>query len=317
MSSRDPYFQFVWDSTVHGEVELEMDDDTLGIRSLSVCVRVTEKIKLVNFFAREVAPELSFAWTWAKTLVSHAHLNPSILNPRFETLDSPSESLTMSLKKKSDPLSQRVDQCQNLGGSVPNSSENTISNCRTAVIEGSKPATNEANPKRERPSKKGASNKAGATDSVNESAVIGQIAKEVVAGSSRPEIRECAKESVHVEEVVPQNDIEVYTTLDVKTETHINKDVMQARKDWSFISPRKYFRIGKKRRAYHGSSLFNYINIQHKQSHPQKKLRTVRLELSQQWKDLPFEEKQKYMPEPNPFESLPCSRPTASTKSNR
>ncbi|KAL6143416.1 hypothetical protein ACLB2K_054111 [Fragaria x ananassa] len=36
MSSRDPYFQFAWDSTVLGEVELEMDDDTLGIRSLSV-----------------------------------------------------------------------------------------------------------------------------------------------------------------------------------------------------------------------------------------------------------------------------------------
>ncbi|KAL6218688.1 hypothetical protein ACLB2K_011898 [Fragaria x ananassa] len=36
MSSRDPYFQFAWDSTVHGEIELEMDDDTLGIRSLSV-----------------------------------------------------------------------------------------------------------------------------------------------------------------------------------------------------------------------------------------------------------------------------------------
>ncbi|KAL6184586.1 hypothetical protein ACLB2K_045987 [Fragaria x ananassa] len=40
MSSRDPYFQFVWDSTVHGEVELEMDDSTLGIRSLGVRVRV-------------------------------------------------------------------------------------------------------------------------------------------------------------------------------------------------------------------------------------------------------------------------------------
>ncbi|KAL6217106.1 hypothetical protein ACLB2K_010323 [Fragaria x ananassa] len=36
MSSRDPYFQFAWDSTVHGEVELEMNDSALGIRSLSV-----------------------------------------------------------------------------------------------------------------------------------------------------------------------------------------------------------------------------------------------------------------------------------------
>ncbi|KAL6228185.1 hypothetical protein ACLB2K_002139 [Fragaria x ananassa] len=40
MSSRDPYFQFVWDSTVRGEVDLEMDDNTLGIRSLSVRVLV-------------------------------------------------------------------------------------------------------------------------------------------------------------------------------------------------------------------------------------------------------------------------------------
>ncbi|KAL6222377.1 hypothetical protein ACLB2K_005769 [Fragaria x ananassa] len=40
MSSRDPLFQFVWDSTVHGEVELEMDDNTRGIGSLSVRVRV-------------------------------------------------------------------------------------------------------------------------------------------------------------------------------------------------------------------------------------------------------------------------------------
>ncbi|KAL6132514.1 hypothetical protein ACLB2K_064755 [Fragaria x ananassa] len=31
MSSRDPYFQFAWDSTVHGEVELEMDDSALRI----------------------------------------------------------------------------------------------------------------------------------------------------------------------------------------------------------------------------------------------------------------------------------------------
>ncbi|KAL6196725.1 hypothetical protein ACLB2K_032339 [Fragaria x ananassa] len=36
MSSRDPYFQFAWDSTVHGEVVLEMNDSALGIRSLSV-----------------------------------------------------------------------------------------------------------------------------------------------------------------------------------------------------------------------------------------------------------------------------------------
>ncbi|KAL6195797.1 hypothetical protein ACLB2K_031415 [Fragaria x ananassa] len=40
MSSRDPYFQFMWDSTVHGEVELEMDDSALGIGSLGVRARV-------------------------------------------------------------------------------------------------------------------------------------------------------------------------------------------------------------------------------------------------------------------------------------
>ncbi|KAL6136124.1 hypothetical protein ACLB2K_061425 [Fragaria x ananassa] len=40
MSSRDPYFQLVWDSTVHDEVELEMDDSALGIGSLGVRVRV-------------------------------------------------------------------------------------------------------------------------------------------------------------------------------------------------------------------------------------------------------------------------------------
>ncbi|KAL6125044.1 hypothetical protein ACLB2K_077552 [Fragaria x ananassa] len=179
----------------------------------------------------------------------------------------------MPPKKKTDLPTQGVDQSQNL---------------RTAVIKGSKAVANEANPKRGRPSKKGESNRAVAVDSVNESAVIGQIAREVMAGSSRPEIQECAEESVHVEEVVPQNDIEVYTTLHVETEMHVNEDFMQARKDGSFISPSKYVRIGKKRRAYHGSSLFNYMK--------------VRLELSQQWKDLPFEEKQKYMLEPNPLE---------------
>ena len=36
LSSRDPYFQSAWDSTVHGEVELGMDDSALRIRSLSV-----------------------------------------------------------------------------------------------------------------------------------------------------------------------------------------------------------------------------------------------------------------------------------------
>ncbi|KAL6205227.1 hypothetical protein ACLB2K_022489 [Fragaria x ananassa] len=171
-----------------------------------------------------------------------------------------------------------------------------------SVIVGSKSAANEADPKRGRPSKKGASNRTVTAESVYESAVIGQITKEVVAGSSRPEIEEGAEESVHVEEVVPQNQIEVHTTLRVKTEMHVNEDVMQSRKDESFISPRKFFHIGKKRRANHRSSLFNFINIQHKQSHPQQKLSTVRLELSQQWKDLPLEEKQKYVPEANPLE---------------
>ncbi|KAL6137150.1 hypothetical protein ACLB2K_062445 [Fragaria x ananassa] len=111
----------------------------------------------------------------------------------------------MPPKKKIDPLTQGVDQSQNLRvddggtrrssrlqGHVPSSSENIISDCRTAVIEGSKTAANEVNPKRGRPSKKGASNRPVAADSVNESAVIGQIAKEVVVGSSRPEIREWA-----------------------------------------------------------------------------------------------------------------------------
>ncbi|KAL6206149.1 hypothetical protein ACLB2K_023398 [Fragaria x ananassa] len=189
-------------------------------------------------------------------------------------LDSLSESLTMPPKKKTDPPTQGVDQSQNLGvdergtrrssrlqGRVPSSSENTISDCRTAVIEGSKTAANEANPKRGRPSKKGASNRPVAADSVNESVVIGQIAKEVVAGSSRPEIGEGAEESVHVEEVVPQNQIEVHTTLHVETEIHVNEDVMQTRKDGSFISPSKFVRIGKKRRANHGSSLFNYMQV--------------------------------------------------------
>ena len=146
-------------------------------------------------------------------------------------------------------------------GRVPSSSENTIPDCRTTVIEGSKTTANEANPKQGRPSKKGASNRPVAADSVNESVVIGQIAREVMAGSSRPEIRECAEESVHVEEVVPQNDIEVYTTLHVQTEMHVNEDFMQARKDGSFISPSKFVRIGKKRRANHGSSLFNYMQV--------------------------------------------------------
>ncbi|KAL6209122.1 hypothetical protein ACLB2K_020065 [Fragaria x ananassa] len=128
--------------------------------------------------------------------------------------------------------------------------------------------------------------------------MIGQIANEVVAGSSRPKIGEGAEESIHVEEVVPQNQIEVHTTVHVKTEMHVNEDVAQTRKDGSFISLRKFVQIGKKMRANHGLSLFNYINIQHKQSHPQQKL-SVRLELSQQWKDLLAEEKQKYVPEPN------------------
>ncbi|KAL6220483.1 hypothetical protein ACLB2K_008239 [Fragaria x ananassa] len=146
-----------------------------------------------------------------------------------------------------------------LHGRVPSNSENTISDCRTRVIEELKSAANEANPKRGRPSKKGASNKYVAADSVNESAVIGQIAKEVVVGSSRPEIGEWAKESVHVEEVVPQNQIEVHTTMHVEIEMHVNEDVMQTRKDGSFISPSKFVKIGKKRRANHGSSLFNYM----------------------------------------------------------
>ena len=36
VSSRDPYLQFAWDSTVPGEGELEMTNNALGIRSLSV-----------------------------------------------------------------------------------------------------------------------------------------------------------------------------------------------------------------------------------------------------------------------------------------
>ena len=40
VSSRDPYLQFAWDSTVPGEGELEMTNNALGIRSLSVRVRL-------------------------------------------------------------------------------------------------------------------------------------------------------------------------------------------------------------------------------------------------------------------------------------
>ncbi|KAL6225678.1 hypothetical protein ACLB2K_004527 [Fragaria x ananassa] len=39
MSSRDPYFQFTWDSTVPGEEELGMDDDTLGIRTRKIMTK--------------------------------------------------------------------------------------------------------------------------------------------------------------------------------------------------------------------------------------------------------------------------------------
>ncbi|KAL6124100.1 hypothetical protein ACLB2K_076615 [Fragaria x ananassa] len=48
MSSRDPYFQFVWDSTVHGEVELEMDDSTLGIGPLGVQVRMRHYSRMMR-----------------------------------------------------------------------------------------------------------------------------------------------------------------------------------------------------------------------------------------------------------------------------
>ena len=48
MSSRDPYFQFAWDSTVHGEVELEMDDSALGIGSLGVRVRVRHYSRMMR-----------------------------------------------------------------------------------------------------------------------------------------------------------------------------------------------------------------------------------------------------------------------------
>ncbi|KAL6179654.1 hypothetical protein ACLB2K_046326 [Fragaria x ananassa] len=70
MSSRDPYFQFAWDSTVHGEVELETDDSALGIRSLSDREDFARK-----FLVREVAPELSFAWLEVKN--AHRSLSSS------------------------------------------------------------------------------------------------------------------------------------------------------------------------------------------------------------------------------------------------
>ncbi|KAL6228186.1 hypothetical protein ACLB2K_002140 [Fragaria x ananassa] len=73
MSSRDPYFQFVWDSTVRGEVDLEMDDNTLGIRSLSVRVLVRHYSEMM----RGGEQDLSELRTWPKTNIDKVQAKES------------------------------------------------------------------------------------------------------------------------------------------------------------------------------------------------------------------------------------------------
>ncbi|KAL6189854.1 hypothetical protein ACLB2K_036255 [Fragaria x ananassa] len=70
MSSRDPYFQFAWDSTVHGEVELEMDDDTLGIRSLSVWVCIRHYSETMRGVERDLSEVGLTRVAWSARLAS-------------------------------------------------------------------------------------------------------------------------------------------------------------------------------------------------------------------------------------------------------
>ncbi|KAL6124023.1 hypothetical protein ACLB2K_076539 [Fragaria x ananassa] len=70
MSSRDPYFQFVWDSTVHGEVELDMDDNTLGIRSLSVRVRVRHYSEMMRGGEQDLSEVSLTRVAWSARLAS-------------------------------------------------------------------------------------------------------------------------------------------------------------------------------------------------------------------------------------------------------
>ncbi|KAL6218496.1 hypothetical protein ACLB2K_011706 [Fragaria x ananassa] len=75
MSSRDPLFQFVWDSTVHGEVELETDCSILGIDSLSVRVRIRRYSGMMRGGGHQVSKchvPLSGVSSWA-TLVVKLH----------------------------------------------------------------------------------------------------------------------------------------------------------------------------------------------------------------------------------------------------
>ncbi|KAL6209257.1 hypothetical protein ACLB2K_020199 [Fragaria x ananassa] len=84
---------------------------------------------------------------------------------------------------------------------------------------------------------------------------------------------------------------ETHLQTKVRVETKVHEECIK--------SPSKLVQIGKRRKANHGSSLFNFINIQHKQSNPHQKLsQTVRYEFSQKWRQLPPDEKEKYKVEP-------------------
>ncbi|KAL6225686.1 hypothetical protein ACLB2K_004535 [Fragaria x ananassa] len=85
MSSRDPYFQFAWDSTVHGEVELEMDDDTLGIRRTTVSPCPVRKANLKNPAGGVGALSILSRLIRSKRLSAPRYYNHHIPRPRGGT----------------------------------------------------------------------------------------------------------------------------------------------------------------------------------------------------------------------------------------
>ncbi|KAL6139995.1 hypothetical protein ACLB2K_058296 [Fragaria x ananassa] len=178
-------------------------------------------------------------------------------------------------------------------GLAPSCSETTVSDNRTemAKVVNPKPKPKQARKSEKRPTNDN-------RDWVDDLSVEPPMSplEEALIAKLRADFEQRGKDTSRAEASIAAGERaekpdETHLKTEVRVETEVHEECNK--------SPSKLVQIGKRRKVNHGSSLFNFINIQHKQSNPHQKLsQTVRYELSQKWRQLPPDEKEKYKVEP-------------------
>ncbi|KAL6125349.1 hypothetical protein ACLB2K_073408 [Fragaria x ananassa] len=205
----------------------------------------------------------------------------------------------MAPKKKEQTKSSQsqneggVRKSSRIMGLAPSCSETTVSDNRTgmAKVVNPKPKPKQARKSEKRPT----NNNRDWVDDLSVEPPMSQ-AEEALMDKLRADFEQRRKDTSRAEASTAAGERaekpdETHLQTEVRVETEVHEE--------SIKSPSKLIQIGKRRKANHGSSLFNFINIQHKQSNPHQKLsQTVRYEFSQKWRQLPPDEKEKYKVEP-------------------